>query len=260
MSPRGGFDVDGPLDGSADIPHLNRITTEWNLVFLAHQGTPGQITDAQKQLMSRYAGAVHRYLLAIVRDPDTAAELNQEFALRFLRGDFHRADPARGRFRDFLKRALRNLMIDYHRRQQRAPLSLDTQSDSAPVSEPPNLDAQFLSSWRKEILDRAWKELEQYQIKTRRPYYAVLRLRADHPDLHSPELAEKLSTQLGKPIGAGWVRQNLHLARQLFAEYVLDEVAGSLTDPNSENVEEELGDLKLLDHCRAVLERRFGSP
>jgi DNA-directed RNA polymerase specialized sigma24 family protein len=48
-----------------------------------------------------------------VRDPEVADDLAQEFALRFLRGDFQRADPERGRCRDYLKRALINLVHDY---------------------------------------------------------------------------------------------------------------------------------------------------
>src|SRR5262249_42324166 len=67
-------------------------------------------------------------LRAMVRDDDAAEELTQEFAVRFLRGDFRQADPSRGRFRDLLKRALRHLAIDYWRRQraekERLPISL----------------------------------------------------------------------------------------------------------------------------------------
>ena len=63
-------------------------------------------------LVLRYGGAVHRYLLASLRDVDAADELAQEFALRFLRGDFKNADPGKGRFRDFLKRAVYRLMVD----------------------------------------------------------------------------------------------------------------------------------------------------
>ena len=88
-----------------DNPHLSRITTEWDMVFQAHKGPPEEVTAAQTALMMRYAGAIHRYLLRGLGDPDAAGELDQEFALKFLRGDFHRADPARGRFRDFIKRA-----------------------------------------------------------------------------------------------------------------------------------------------------------
>ncbi len=104
-----------------DNPHLSRITTEWDIVFQAHEGPSGEITAAQTALMLRYAGAIHRYLLRGLGDPDAAAELDQEFALKFLRGDFHRADPSRGRFRDFVKRALRNLMVDFQRRKGKRP-------------------------------------------------------------------------------------------------------------------------------------------
>ncbi len=72
---------------------------------LSHQRI--QLRD---QLMCRYAGAVHRYLLKALGDSDAAAELNQEFALRFLRGDFRHGDPIRGRFRDYVKRTVQNLM------------------------------------------------------------------------------------------------------------------------------------------------------
>src|SRR5262245_18030022 len=98
---------------------LTHLSTQWTLIYDAHRGTPEQVAAAQAELMDRYAGAVHRYLLGGMRDPDAAQELAQEFALRFLRGDFHRADPACGRFRDFVKRSLRNLMTDYRRKQYR---------------------------------------------------------------------------------------------------------------------------------------------
>jgi hypothetical protein len=61
----------------------------------------------------RSFGAVHRYLLVAPRDLEAASDLDQEFApLPLLRGDFHRADPSHGRVRGFVKRALRDLMIN----------------------------------------------------------------------------------------------------------------------------------------------------
>src|SRR5690348_10722755 len=42
---------------------LSRISTEWDLIFQAHGGPPEAVTAAQTALMTRYAGAVHRYLL-----------------------------------------------------------------------------------------------------------------------------------------------------------------------------------------------------
>ena len=79
---------------------LSRISTMWSLVFQAHAGKVDAAASAQNVLMQRYGGAIHRYLLGALRDADAAADLAQEFALRFVRGDFRRANPERGRFRD----------------------------------------------------------------------------------------------------------------------------------------------------------------
>src|SRR3712207_7176976 len=54
----------------------------------------------------------------LFRSEAAAEELLQEFAVRFLRGDFRRADPQRGRFRDYVKTALIHLVIDHQRAEQ----------------------------------------------------------------------------------------------------------------------------------------------
>src|SRR5947209_5228786 len=146
VSPRGAMAV----EQEDRNPQLTQISTQWTLVFQAHRGTPEQVAAAQVELMARYAGAVHRYLLAALRDPEAAEELDQEFAVRFLRGDFHRVDPARGRFRDFLKRALRNLMTDYRRRKSVRPRTLgDALPEPAdPEADEADFDRRFLESWR----------------------------------------------------------------------------------------------------------------
>ena len=86
----------------------------------------------------------------------------------------------------------------------------------------------------------------------------MLRLRADHPELPSPQLAERLAAELGRPMTADGVRQALHRARGRFAELLLDEVAQSLTAPDPEQLEQELIDLRLLSYCQPALNRRGG--
>jgi DNA-directed RNA polymerase specialized sigma24 family protein len=106
-----------PTDGSTPDLHLSRIETLWTEVLLAHRGDGGGAAAAQAALLQRYGGAVRRCLRAATGDP----ELAQEFAPRFLHDDLHRADPGRGRFRDFLRRAVRNLMIDHWGRERARP-------------------------------------------------------------------------------------------------------------------------------------------
>jgi RNA polymerase sigma-70 factor (ECF subfamily) len=243
------------------IPQLSQLSTEWTLVFQAHRGSPEQAASAQVELMGRYAGAVHRYLLHALRDPDAAAELDQEFALRFLRGDFHRADPARGRFRDFVKRALHNLMIDYLRRRSTRPRSLgDHLPDPIdPTAEDRDFERRFLSSWRAELMARAWDSLDRLEKQTGQPYNTVLSLRVANPEGRSKELAERLSGILGRTINPGGLRMALRRSRTRFVEYLLEEVAASLQAPTAEELEQELIDLELLDYCRPVLKSR-GDP
>ena len=237
--------------------HLSRIETHWTAVVRAHQFAADDGVMARAALLERYGGAVRRYLLASLRDVDGADELAQEFALRFLRGDFKNADPGRGRFRDFVKRAVYNLMVDYHRSRQVRPHPLDSDVPE-PAAATPVLrdhDSRFLESWRGELMAKAWAALDQLQARTGQPFADVLRLRVEQPEVRSPQLAEQLSARLARPVNAGWVRQNLHRARDLFVESLVREVVQSLEDPSSERLEAELDELGLLDRCRPALKR-----
>src|SRR5262249_57514629 len=93
--------------------------------------------------------AVYRYLIGAVRDPDIADELFQEFALRLMRGAFRRADPRRGRFRDFLKTALSHLVTDHYRRQGRGPRPYHGSPQPATDrSTPAEAEERFAAEWR----------------------------------------------------------------------------------------------------------------
>ena len=80
-----------------DDAHLSQIQTLWSVVELAH-GDDTAMQSAQQKMLDRYGGAVRRYALAALRDEDAADDVFQEFALKFVRGDFRAADPGRGRF------------------------------------------------------------------------------------------------------------------------------------------------------------------
>src|SRR5262245_2133291 len=120
----------------SEPPRLSRITTLWSLVRQAHQEPAAETTAARRELLERYGRALHRYLLGAVGDVDAADELMQEFAVRFLRGDFHRADPNHGRFRDFVRTALIRLVSRYRRTQRQQPVSLPDPRSLAADPEP----------------------------------------------------------------------------------------------------------------------------
>jgi DNA-directed RNA polymerase specialized sigma24 family protein len=235
---------------------LSLISTLWSLVCRAHQAPAEAANCARQQLLERYGGAVRRYLRKVLGDPDAADEIAQEFALQVLHGHLHGANPRRGRFRNFVKGTLFHLVADYRKERRRwpGPLPADDATLAANQEEIES-DRQFVESWCDELLARVWAALAGVEARTGQPFHTVLQYRAAHPKVRSPQLAEQLTAQLGRPLTADGVRQTLHRARQKFADLLLTEVAHSLENPRPEQLEQELVELGLFEYCRPALER-----
>lgn len=235
--------------------HISQMQTRWVQVLEAFE-----LPEARNALVLRYFGAVHRYLIGALRDLDAADDLAQQFAQRFLECDMTRVDPRRGRFRDYVKAMVCNLLADHRRKAARRPPPPpeDVPEPADPDRELPDLDRQLLDGLRNELLARAWEGLVRIQEQSAQPFYTVLRFRAEHPEIRSPEMAEQLSGRLGRSVTAVWVRQVLLRARGRFEDLVVAEVASSVEDATPERVEQELIDLDLLDYCRSGLERYKG--
>lgn len=231
---------------------LSRMSTMWTMIFEAHGGEADAATAAMSGLVLRYSGVVYRYFLGAVRDPDTAAELSQELALRILRGGFRHADPSRGRFRDYLKTALMHLVDDYRAAERSRPRPLPRSEPIDPMPAVPETEVDFLESWRAELLDRTWKALAAAQPM----YHAVLLFRVENPDVPAPRVAEELSARLGTSLRPDQVRKALQRSHARFAELLIEEVAYSLGEPSHEELAEELREVELLKYCRSALQRR----
>jgi DNA-directed RNA polymerase specialized sigma24 family protein len=239
------------MDGDTLNQRLSHISTLWTELFQAHAGSGEAESALRRALVLRYVGGVYRYLLGAVRDPDAAGELCHDFAVRFLRGDFQRASPQRGRFRDYLRAALINLVNDHHRarRQRPRPLPADV---AAPAAPPAAEEDAFLVSWREELLARTWSALQQASTDQ----HAVLRFRIDNPELSSAQMAAELSKPLGRVLSAAWVRKTLQRAHARYADLLLAEVEDTLTAPTPDQLREELAALDLLRYCASALECR----
>jgi RNA polymerase sigma-70 factor (ECF subfamily) len=240
---------------------LSRMSTAWTMLFQAHGSGVELAREARRELLQRYGDPVYRYLRASVRDADAADELYQEFALKFVRGDFKRADPERGRFRDFLKTALFHLVAAYHKRRgrQAEPLVAESALPAPAVAPTDAADADFTVAWREEVMARTWQALATWERETGQPLHTVLRMRTDNPDLPSSALAERLAQRLGKPITGGWVRKWLHYSREKFAEFLVEDVRLTLGTGTDDELTEELVDLGLLEYCRGAIQKSAGA-
>ena len=153
-----------------------------------------------------------------------------------------------------------HLIGDYYRRRKRDPHPLPIEHDPAAAAEKLTFsDSQFLESWRSELLSCAWKALAEHEDRTGQPFHSVLRLRAEKVDLRSTELAAQLSATLHKDVSSDWVRQNLHRAREKFAELLVDEVMQTMVQPGLHDLEDELIVLDLYQYCRPALGQIAGT-
>ena len=238
---------------------LAQLSTIWTLVQNATGGPLAARESAQVEFLQRYQGAVYRYFLTALRDPEAALDLFQEFALRFVRGDFRNADPERGRFRNFLKVALANLIRDDRRRRQvrSASVPLEDAKLGDANADDPQLALAFDRSWSDEILARTWQALLDHEAATGQPFHSVLKSKVEHPQDSSESLAERLHVARPEKPALNEVafRKTLQRAREKFADILLFEVASTLPNPRREELELELIELGLLTYCGPALDR-----
>lgn len=237
---------------------LSRMDTLWSVVHRAHSDDEATIDvrAAREQLMNRYGGAARRYLLGALKNENDADEVYQEFSLRMIRGDFHRADPERGQFRKFVKTALFRMIVDYQRAARKRGAVLETKHEFLlPAESDPLGDEAFARKWRAELIEKTLDDLRSVDRKSGSHLYDVLHLRIANPKMRSPELAKAASQKVGKNITADNFRAILRRARVQFARLLLDKVTQSLTTPTPQELESELAELNLLEYCRPALDQ-----
>jgi len=118
MPPAPRHELDAAGMGEAAAARLP--STSWTLLAAA-RGSGETAVAARAQFAARYYRPVYAYLLAIVREPDTAREMAHGFFEHAVLSGrlLARADRARGSFRPYLKQALRNYVTDAWRRETR---------------------------------------------------------------------------------------------------------------------------------------------
>lgn len=239
---------DSNSSADPDKDRLSQIETSWECIFEAHDESSQIANPARRELVLRYRGAVYRYVLKMVGSADLAEELCQEFAVKLMNGEFHGADPDRGRFRSYVKTVAINLKNKHFRERATQPGALPEL-----VARPdfPSDEAEFDSHWREEVIHQVMIALQANNST----YHGLLRLRLDDPASSSRELAEKYTAEYGRPMTPENVRQTLKRAHQKFADLVIAEVAASLDSPDAERLRAELKELDLLKYCRLALER-----
>ena len=200
------------------------------------------------RFLARYAPAVRRYLEALLKNAQDAEDVAQSFFLRVVEGGLRRFDPARGRFRDYLKVGVRNAALSFLRQKSRQPRVIDGAMIPEAFSQrEPDANRAWLREWQQCLLERVWQALERHErFAEGNLFHTVLRASVDHPDEDSSELAVRVSCETGRPLSAEAFRKQLSRARQAFAKLIVREVELTLKQPSPADVEDELTETGLL--------------
>jgi RNA polymerase sigma-70 factor (ECF subfamily) len=159
-------------------------TTLWSEVRRGGAADPGR-ASALADLARRYQGPAEAYLAAALRlPPERAHELFQEFFAWMLATDWlAKAEPERGRFRAFLKVALRNFAADELRKERAEKrgagtlVALPEEPDAGPLDRAARTPEQLLDeAWRGALVQAAFQRLEEELTKNgRAAQFAVFR-------------------------------------------------------------------------------------
>jgi RNA polymerase sigma factor (sigma-70 family) len=235
---------------------LEAIATRWTLLRRAHGQSATAAGDARDILVMRYQSAIRRYIGALVHNEQEADDITQDVLIRLLKGDFAGADPCRGRFRDLLKVAIRNMVRNtWNREKVRRAVNVDVAEVAEVVNGHDDEDeSRWLAEWRHSVVSLTWTALERDErLHPAGMVHTILRLRTDYPDESSDQLAERLSVAVGQTVRPDAARQKLRRARLQFVDLLLTEVANGLDQPDPERIEEELIELGLMEMVRKYL-------
>jgi DNA-directed RNA polymerase specialized sigma24 family protein len=228
-------------------------TTRWSVVLACADSAAGEETarKALGELCKTYWRPIFAFICRRGYSVPDAQDLTQDFLLMVLEGDLlKRANPARGRFRSLLLKALQNSLTDdtIRKRARKRGGDMKFVSWDEWMAEAPShlaITAQEAETWPAEkIFDVRWaatavehalRQLgEECEARGRRRVFDVLSdcLAAERQDVSYP----KLSKSLGVPETS--VKRLVHQLRQRYRVLLREEVAQTVEKP--EDVDEEL--------------------
>ncbi|MDB6072061.1 MAG: hypothetical protein JWL81_3232 [Verrucomicrobiales bacterium] len=211
------------------------------MVWRAGHGDEAAMREAMQKICQDYWPPVYAYIRRQGKSEQDAQDLTQDFFCRIIRRNwFAKADPAKGRLRNYLFTCLINFLRDAHRSSMAdkrgngvATLSLTDAEGHYHREAVDHLspDRLFQRRWAMHLVEKAMETTaREYGRRQLGPLFDALQsrlLEADDAGLHAAELAG----QLGMTHGA--LRVALCRLRNRFREVLMAEVGQTIasTDP-----------------------------
>jgi RNA polymerase sigma factor (sigma-70 family) len=224
-------------------------TTQWNVVLAAGRDGLPDGSAALASLCETYWPPLYAFLRRDGCSPQEAEDIVQGFFCRLLeKGDLAHVAPEGGRFRSFLRTAIKHFLLNERDREraakrgdQQKAVSLDVvaaeeryAAQSAAQAAP---DAVFDRQWGLLLLERVRQRLaEEFAAAGKKERFDLLQ------PLLSTEPAgsyRQVAAALGASENAAKVA--VHRLRQRFGELLREEIAQTVETP--EEIDDEIRDL-----------------
>jgi RNA polymerase sigma-70 factor (ECF subfamily) len=207
-------------------------TTRWTLVLSARDGAEAE-KRAFEHLCSAYWRPVYVYLRRKGLRAEEAEDAVQGFFLQLMQKPFlHRLDPARGRLRSYLLRALEHYLVNLHEARSAlkrggglriVPLdAAGAERDLAAAA--PDAESAFEREWALAVMQRALERLRSEYTSGKRGAHIATLLRFFGLD-EAPSYAEAAAAS---SMSVPQFKAALHRARQRFRELLREEIAASV--------------------------------
>jgi DNA-directed RNA polymerase specialized sigma24 family protein len=243
---------------SEDQSHISRINTHWSIVMQAGKSRSDLAGAlARAELVSRYSGAVFRYLKRILKNADDAEDIAQDIAVKILNGALAAADPGKGRFRDYVKTIVINAARTHESKRAKQNAKVRTIDDQtyAELVDKGAAEVKWEDCIREDLIAQAMIALLDHETQSGQPYSSLLHWRIANPFSDSTEMARFIERNTGKTIAAPNARKLLQRAREKLAELLLDNVRKTLplSAQSPELLQEHLIALGVFEICQSAL-------
>lgn len=234
-----------PSDQSGRFP-----TTQWSRVILAGDPDAPLARESLAELCNAYWYPLYAYIRRRGYDPEKAKDLTQDFFARALeKGLLAEADPARGRFRSFLRTVCADFLCNRrdweHARKRgggRTILPIDATGAEGQyareLADGLTPERIFDRSWALTLLRRVLDQLgQEYDEAGKAATFEALRgvLAGDGEASSYAAVAARLGTTEGA------ARVAAHRLRRRYGELLRQEIAATVADPAQ--VDDEIRDL-----------------
>lgn len=206
--------------------------TPWTTLF-AEADSP-QRKERLESFCRAYWRPVYHFVRAVTREqPDTVKDLTQDFFEHLLEADLlRRYKPEQGRFRHFMKGALRNFLSQERRDAGRLKrgggvqvVPLAAEGGSLPLADPQQMTPEqiFDRQWADEILCGAVEQLRAVlEAQGKEAYFRIYEAYDLNPGADPPGYAD-LAAAAG--LATHDVQNRLSYARRLLRQIILKKVS-----------------------------------